>query len=64
MITQEDIKRLNLPKLTPDQIRRISNAEKTCKNADTNWAKNYWYNVFAKLCRKYNCEDYFRKVIH
>ena len=64
MITQEDIKRLNLPNLTPDQIRRISNAENTCKNATTDWAKNYWYNVFAKLCRKYNCEDYFRKVIH
>tara|TARA_B100001094_G_C17551102_1_gene493802 strand:+ start:34 stop:228 length:195 start_codon:yes stop_codon:yes gene_type:complete len=64
MITQEDIKRLNLPKLTSDQIRRISNAENTCKKSTTDWAKNYWYNVFAKLCRKYNCEDYFRKVIH
>ena len=37
MITQEDIKRLNLPKLTPDQIRRISNAENTCKKATTDW---------------------------
>ena len=64
MLTTIDIKRLELPKLTPDQIRRINNAEVTCKNAITNWAKNYWYNVFQKLCKKYGCEDYFRKTIH
>ena len=64
MLTTIDIKRLQLPKLTPDQIRRINNAEVTCKNANTNWAKNYWYNVFQKLCKKYGCEDYFRKTIH
>ena len=64
MLTTIDIKRLQLPKLTPDQIRRINNAEVNCKNATTNWAKNYWYNVFSKLCKKYGCEDYFRKTIH
>ena len=64
MLTTIDIKRLQLPKLTPDQIRLINNAEVTCKNATTNWAKNYWYNVFAKLCKKYGCDDYFRKTIH
>ena len=64
MITIDDIKRLQLPKLEPIQIRRINNAEKTCKNATTDWAKNYWYNVFQKLCKKYGCEDYFRKTIH
>ena len=64
MLTTIDIKRLQLPKLTADQIRRINNAEVTCKNATTNWAKNYWYNVFQKLCKKYGCEDYFRKTIH
>ena len=64
MLTTIDIKRLQLPKLTTDQIRRINNAEVTCKNATTNWAKNYWYNVFAKLCKKYGCDDYFRKTIH
>ena len=64
MLTTIDIKRLQLPKLTPDQIRRINNAEVTCKNATTNWAKNYWYNVFQKLCKKYGCEDYFMKTIH
>ena len=64
MLTTIDIKRLQLPKLTPDQIRRINNAEVTCKNATTDWAKNYWYNVFQKLCKKSGCEDYFRKTIH
>ena len=64
MLTTIDIKRLQLPKLTPDQIRRINNAEVTCKNATTNWAKNYWYNVFQKLCKKYGEMEYFRKTIH
>tara|TARA_Y100000004_G_scaffold16977_1_gene17567 strand:+ start:1314 stop:1502 length:189 start_codon:yes stop_codon:yes gene_type:complete len=46
------------------QMRRIKNAESKCKDAETNWSKNYWYNVFQKLCEKYNKMEYFRKVIH
>ena len=64
MITNEDIKRLQLPKLTPDQIRRISNAETACKNSLTDWSKNYWFEVLRKLCEKYGALDYFRKVLH
>jgi len=64
MLTYEDMIRLKLPELTPVQIRRISNAEKTCQNATTDWSKDYWFNVFKKLCEKYNCMSYFRKVIH
>ena len=64
MITIDDIKRLDLPNLTPIQIRRISNAETTCKNATTDWSKDFLYNVFKKLCVKYNCMNYFRKAIH
>ena len=64
MITIDDIKRLDLPNLTPIQIRGISNAETTCKNATTDWAKDFWFNVFKKLCVKYNCMNYFRKAIH
>ena len=64
MITIDDIKRLDLPNLTPIQIRRISNAETTYKNATTDWAKDFWFNVFKKLCVKYNCMNYFRKAIH
>ena len=44
--------------------RRIKNAEKACRDSRTDWAKNFWYNVFSKLCKKYGREDYFRKVIN
>jgi len=44
--------------------RRIKNAETACRNARSDWAKNYWYDVFKKLCIMYNREDYFRKVIN
>ena len=64
MITNEDMKRLQLPELTPDQIRRITNAETTCKNSLTDWSKNYWFEVLRKLCVKYGALEYFRKVLH
>ena len=67
MITVEDIKRLKsseLKYLTTNQIRRLTNAERTCKMSTSNWAKDYWYNIFQKLCKKYGCMDYFRKVIN
>jgi len=44
--------------------RRIKSAETACRNARSDWAKNYWYDVFKKLCIMYNREDYFRKVIN
>jgi len=44
--------------------RRIKNAEKMCRDSMTDWAKNYWYNVFSILCKKYDRMDYFRKVIN
>ena len=44
--------------------RRIKNAEKACRDSMSDWAKNYWYDVFKKLCIMYNREDYFRKVIN
>ena len=34
--------------------RRIKNAEKACRESITDWSKIYWYNVFSKLCKKYN----------
>lgn len=64
MMTLEDVKRIRLPNLTTDQIRRLKNAENTCKMAKTEWAKNHWFGVLRKLCEKYNCMDYFRKAIH
>ena len=50
--------------LTAIQIKRISNAEKACKNATTNEWKELWFDVFRKLCTKYNCTEYFKKVMH
>ena len=44
--------------------RRIKNAEKACRESITDWAKNYWFGVFSKLCKKYDREDYFRKTIN
>ena len=67
MMTIDDIKRMNLLKLThltPDQIRRLTNAENTCRISTTDWSKNYWFNVFQKLCERYGAMEYFRKVIH
>tara|TARA_Y100001937_G_scaffold23445_1_gene33430 strand:- start:193 stop:381 length:189 start_codon:yes stop_codon:yes gene_type:complete len=62
------MKKAILPiKLIPSkelQMRRIQNAENKCKDANTDWSKNFWYNVFKKLCEKYNKMEYFRKVIH
>ena len=46
------------------QTRRIKRAEEACKRATTDWSKNYWFNVFKKLCEKYNQMEYFRKTIH
>jgi len=44
--------------------RRIKNAETACRDSKTDWSKNYWFNVFAKLCKMYDREDYFRKTIN
>ena len=67
MITKADIERLNafkLPHLTISQIRRITNAERACKDVQSEWGKAYWFDVFRKLCEKYGVMDYFRKTIH
>ena len=43
---------------------RINNAETACRNARTDWAKNFWFGVFSKLCKMYNREEHFRKTIN
>ena len=62
MLTNEDITRIKLQGDT--QIRRIKAAEEACKRSTTTWSKNFWYNTFKKLCRKYNKMDYFKKSIN
>jgi len=44
--------------------RRIKNAEKACRDSRTDWAKNFWFNVFSKLCKMYGRESYFRRTIN
>ena len=60
MLTKEDIERIYKPK----EIKRIDNAKKACKNSTSDWAKNYWFNVFEKLCKKYGRMDIYRRDIH
>ena len=61
MITSADIDRIISPDL---QMRRIMNAENKCKNAQTDWGKDFWYKTFKALCEKYDKMTYFRKAIH
>ena len=61
MITSADIDRIISPDL---QMRRIKNAENRCKNAQTDWGKDFWYKTFKALCEKYDKMTYFRKAIH
>ena len=44
--------------------KRIANAETACRDSRTDWAKNFWFNVFSKLCKMYDRDDYFRKAIN
>ena len=60
MLTSKDIERI----FNSKEIKRIDNARRACKEATTNWAKNYWFNVFEKLCKKYGHMDIFRRDIH
>jgi hypothetical protein len=46
------------------KTKRIENAETACRNAQTDWSKDYWFNVFSILCKMYNREDYFRRTIN
>ncbi len=46
------------------KLRRIKAAEKACQEAREEWPKDYWFNVFYKLCKQYGYMDYYRKTIH
>jgi len=63
-IDLERLKMTSLTHLTQQQIKRLTNAENACKNSMSDWAKDYWFNIFQTLCEKYGAMDYFRKVIH
>jgi translation initiation factor 2 alpha subunit (eIF-2alpha) len=50
MITTNDLNRI----LDSKNIKRIDNALKACKNSESQWAKDFWSNVWKKLSQKYN----------
>ena len=62
MITSEDLKRLMGNKLETEN--RINKVMETCKNSTTDWAKNYWFRVWQKLCVKYDRMDLYRANLH
>ena len=62
MITLNDIERITNSKEKVERL--INNAVTACKNAKTDWAKDFWFGVFTKLCRKYKRMDLYRKHLH
>ena len=62
MITEQDLKRVMGDKVKTENI--LMRVMETCKNSTSDWAKNYWYNVWAKLCEKYGRMDLYRKHQH
>lgn len=50
--------------LESDKNKKIDNAIKACKNSQTEWAKNYWFNVWKTLCQKYGKQDLYKKNLN
>jgi|TARA_R110000822_G_scaffold62361_4_gene153817 hypothetical protein len=46
------------------EAKRLQNVRLTYKNAVTDWAKNYWFSVFKKLCVMYGVEKTYMKELH
>ena len=62
MMTLNDIERITN---TDKKIERlINNAVKACKGSTSDWAKDYWFGVFEKLCTKYKRTDLYNKHLH
>jgi len=60
MMSEIDIQRI----LNNKDVKLINNAMKACKNAETNWAKDFWFNVWKTLCQKYGRMDLYNKDLH
>jgi len=60
MLTNEDLARV----MNSHQVKRIDKASKACKNAESDWAKNFWFNVWKTLCQKYGRYDLYLKDLH
>jgi len=62
MLSEVDIKRIMGNKVQTE--RKIYAVMETCKNAKTDWAKNYWFNVWKQLCIKYGRQDLYNQNLH
>lgn len=59
-MTEIDMNRI----VNSHNVKRIDNAMKACKGAETDWAKKYWFNVWKTLCQKYKRMDLYNKDLH
>ena len=57
-----DLKRIMGDTQTTEQ--KILAVINVCKQATSEWAKNYWFDVFVKLCKKYDRMDLYNKHLH
>jgi len=62
MITLNDIERITNTKVKVERL--INYAVLVCKMSKTDWAKDFWFGVFKKLCKKYNRSDLYNKHLH
>jgi len=62
MMTENDLLRVMGNKNKIERL--INNAVTACKNASSDWAKNYWFGVWKELCHKYGRTDLYNKHLH
>ena len=62
MMDTVDLERIMGNKLETE--RKINAVMLTCKNATSDWAKDYWFNVWKKLCQKYGRTDLYNAHLH
>ena len=62
MMTLIDIERLTNDK--KKQERLIHNAMTACRNSVEEWPKAFWFDVWLKLCKKYNRMDLYNRNLH
>ena len=62
MMHTVDLKRIMGDSKTTET--KINNVMLVCKNATSDWAKEYWFNVWQKLCVKYGRTDLYNKHLH
>lgn len=62
MMHNIDLKRIMGDRKTTEH--KINVVMETCRNAKTDWAKNYWFNVWKQLCTKYGRIDLYNANLH